>query len=57
LSKQELATRAGLHQTYVGLLEGGKRKPNLETAEAVAKALQLNLSELIREAEMTRPKA
>jgi ribosome-binding protein aMBF1 (putative translation factor) len=57
LSKQELAARAGLHQTYIGLLERGERKPNLETAEAVAKALQVGLSELIREAETARAKS
>lgn len=54
LSKQELATRAGLHQTYIGLLERGERKPNLETAEAVAGALQTTLSAIIAEAEAAR---
>lgn len=54
LSKQELAARAGLHQTYIGLLERGERKPNLETAEAVARALDTSLSALIAEAETRR---
>jgi transcriptional regulator with XRE-family HTH domain len=55
-SKQEVAARAGLHQTYIGLLERGERKPNLETAEAVAEALQTSLSAIIREAEAARKK-
>lgn len=52
-SKAALAKQAGLHQTYVGLLEAGERVPNLDTAAAIAKALGLNLSALIAEAEQT----
>jgi transcriptional regulator with XRE-family HTH domain len=51
LSRAALAERAGLHQTYIGLLERGQRSPNLDTAKAVAKALDLPLADLIREAE------
>lgn len=51
LSRVALAERAGLHQTYVGLLERGARSPNLDTAKAVAKALNVSLSQLVREAE------
>ena len=51
ISRAELATRAGLHQSYVGLLERGKRAPNLDTANAVAKALGKPLSVLIQLAE------
>lgn len=51
LSKTELASRAGLHQTYVGLLEKGKRSPSVDTAQALAKGLGLRLSDLIEEAE------
>jgi ribosome-binding protein aMBF1 (putative translation factor) len=51
LSKMKLAELAGLHQTYCGLLESGKRSPNLETASALAKALGKPLSKLIEEAE------
>ena len=51
LSRVALATRAGLHQTYIGLLERGKRSPNLDTAQAVAKTLGVSLSKLIAKAE------
>jgi len=51
LSKTELASRAGLHQTYVGLLEKGDRSPSVDTAQAIAKGLGLRLSDLIKEAE------
>lgn len=51
ISRASLATRAGLHQTYIGLMERGKRTPNLETAQSIAEALGLPLSELIAKAE------
>lgn len=51
LSKEGLAQRAGLHQTYIGLLERGDRNPTLDTAHALARALDLSLSAMIVEAE------
>jgi transcriptional regulator with XRE-family HTH domain len=51
LSRASLAAAAGLHQTYVGLLERGTRSPNLDTAQGIAKALGVQLSQLISEAE------
>lgn len=56
LSRATLAEMAGLHQTYIGLLERGKRSPNLDTAKAVASALGISLAKLILESErMQRP--
>jgi ribosome-binding protein aMBF1 (putative translation factor) len=52
LSRAALAKKAGLHQTYVGLLERAERSPNLDTAKAIANALGLSLAELIAEAEL-----
>jgi transcriptional regulator with XRE-family HTH domain len=54
LSRAALASQAGLHQTYVGLLERGKRSPNLDTAQAIARSLGQPLSKLIIEAEKTQ---
>jgi transcriptional regulator with XRE-family HTH domain len=51
ISRAALAEMAGLHQTYVGLLEREKRSPNLDTAKALADALRLPLARLIAEAE------
>ncbi len=56
LSRAALAAEAGLHQTYVGLLERGKRSPNLDTAQAIAKSLGVPLSRLIMEAERLQMK-
>jgi transcriptional regulator with XRE-family HTH domain len=50
LSRSEVARLAGLHQTYIGLLERGQRTPNLDTADAIAKALHVPLTQLVREA-------
>ena len=51
LSQERLAHRAGVHRTYVGLIERGLRKPTIEVGHALAQALGVSLSELIREAE------
>jgi len=50
-SRAALAEKAGLHQTYIGLLERGQRSPNLDTAKAIAKALGASLAKLIAESE------
>ncbi|MBI5386523.1 MAG: helix-turn-helix transcriptional regulator [Verrucomicrobia bacterium] len=54
LSRQALAQRARLHQTYIGLIERGLSNPSLDAAHAIAKALELPLSQLIAEAEAIR---
>ena len=51
LSRNALARKAGLHQTYIGLLERGERSPNLDTAKAIAAALDVPLATLIARAE------
>ena len=51
LSRAALAKKAGLHQTYIGLLERGQRSPNMDTAKAIADALGILLSKMIKEAE------
>ena len=56
LSRARLAELAGLHQTYIGLMENGRRSPNLGTAKAIAGGLGIPLHKLIKEAEAD-PKA
>jgi transcriptional regulator with XRE-family HTH domain len=51
LSRATLAEKSGLHQTYIGLLERGERSPNLDTAKAIANALDISLAKIIAEAE------
>jgi CheY-like chemotaxis protein len=43
ISQEELASRAGLHRTYVSDLERGARNPSLESVEKLAQALELSV--------------
>lgn len=51
ISQELLAERAGLHPTYVGLIERGRRSPTLRASEALALALSTTLSALVAQAE------
>jgi len=51
LSMETLAAKAGLHQTYIGLIERGLRNPSLDTVEAIARVLGTSASSMIKEAE------
>lgn len=57
LSRQALAVKAGLHQTYIGLIERGRSNPSVDAASAIADALQIPLSKLMAEAERIRIQA
>lgn len=47
LSQAELATKVGVHQTAISLIESGKREPSFEMAEAICRALGVPDGELI----------
>jgi transcriptional regulator with XRE-family HTH domain len=47
LSQEGLAELAGLHRTYVSLLERSRRSPTLATLEAIARALGMTPATLI----------
>ena len=50
LSQEELAERAGLHPTYVSMVERGVRNPTLDVSARIAKALKVPLPKLLEEA-------
>lgn len=52
LTLEDLADRAGIHRTHIGLLERGERAPSLDVANDVAKALGYELSDILRQAEL-----
>ncbi len=51
LSQEKLAQKARVSRNFLGSVERGESSLSLEVAERFAKALGVNLSELIRRAE------
>lgn len=47
ISQEELAVRASLHRTEIGLLERGERTPRIDTAIKLAGALDAPVGELL----------
>jgi transcriptional regulator with XRE-family HTH domain len=47
LSQEELAERAGVHRTYIGMIERGEKNITLGNIEKIAKALETSLHELV----------
>jgi transcriptional regulator with XRE-family HTH domain len=51
LSQEKFAERANVHRTYISAIELGKVSVGIEVANALASALNMRLSDLIRRAE------
>ena len=51
LSQEDFAERANVHRTYISSVELGKVSVGIEIAGALASALGMKLSELVRRAE------
>lgn len=47
LSQEELASRAGVHRTYVGMIERAEKNITLENIQKIAKALDIPLDKLM----------
>lgn len=47
LSQEELASRADVHRTYVGMIERAEKNITLENIEKIAKALKISLDKLM----------
>lgn len=52
LSQEELAFEAGLHRTYISLLERGVKSPTLNVLFRLAEALDIPASQFIQEIEV-----
>ena len=48
ISQEELAVRAGVHRTYIGMIERAEKNITLTNIEKVAKALDLSLGDLMK---------
>ena len=55
LSQEELAARAGLHRTYISLLERGLRNPSVDALGRIGRVLEMPASKLLADAEGERP--
>ena len=47
LSQEELAERAGVHRTYIGMIERAEKNITLENIERIADALKTPLHEML----------
>ncbi len=48
ISQEELAGRAGLHRTYIGMIERAEKNITLANIYKVAKALGISISDLTK---------
>lgn len=51
LSQEQLAEKAGVHRTYISLLERNLKSPTLDVLLRICKALEIRPSELLRRLE------
>jgi len=49
ISQEELASIAGLHRTYIGMIERGEKNITLKNIEKIAISLNVNISELLKD--------
>lgn len=49
LSQEELASRADVHRTYIGMIERAEKNITLENIEKVCKALNLKLRDFFKD--------
>ena len=49
ISQEELASRADVHRTYIGMIERAEKNITLENIEKICNALNLNVSEFFKD--------
>ena len=49
LSQEQLAAKAGVHRTYIGMIERAEKNITLENIQKIAGALSIMLSEIFRD--------
>jgi transcriptional regulator with XRE-family HTH domain len=54
LTQEQVSFRAGVHRTYVSLLERGKKSPTIDVLFRLCDAIGVKASELIRRVEDAR---
>jgi transcriptional regulator with XRE-family HTH domain len=56
LSQEQLAARASLHRTAIGLMENGRRLPRIDTLMRLAASLEVTPNELLDGIEWVPPR-
>jgi transcriptional regulator with XRE-family HTH domain len=49
VSQEKLAELAGLHRTYIGMIERGEKNITLKNIQKIAKALTIDIAELVKD--------
>lgn len=49
ISQEELAARAGVHRTYIGMIERAEKNITLENIEKVCKALNISIGKFFED--------
>jgi transcriptional regulator with XRE-family HTH domain len=49
MSQEELASRAGVHRTYIGMIERGEKNVTIITMIKLATALEVTITELLKD--------
>ena len=49
LSQEELASRAGVHRNYIGMIERAEKNITLENIEKIASALKITLPDIFKD--------
>ena len=48
ISQEELASRANVHRTYIGMIERAEKNITLENIEKIAKSLNVRICDLFK---------
>lgn len=48
MTQQEVTERAGFYRTFIGLIENGKYSPSVFTVWRIAKAMDMEISDLLK---------
>jgi transcriptional regulator with XRE-family HTH domain len=49
LSQEQLGEKAGVHRTYIGMIERAEKNITLENIEKIAKALSIRIAKLLED--------
>jgi transcriptional regulator with XRE-family HTH domain len=49
LTQRQVTEKAGFYRTFIGLIENGKYSPSVFTVWRIARAMDMKLSELLKE--------